>query len=80
MIDLDKINPNEYPGTPGSILATILELTIMNMATNSVILENQAIIASKLDPVLDEEKYIKHSEEDINERFNKLKAEIFSRL
>lgn len=79
MIDLNNIDPNEYPGKVGSLLATLLELQIMNMATLQVILKNQASAAVDLNPLVDEDEYLKQSSEEVSHYYNLLKAEIYSK-
>lgn len=79
MIDLKDLNPNEFPGTPGSLLAALLELAMYSNATQQIIIRNQAKLAAKLDPTIDEDYYIDKSQDETLEYYNELKAMIYAK-
>lgn len=80
MIDLDNFNPNKFEVSQGGLLAAILEMTIFQGAAIQVILKNQAEMAHKLDPTIDEEIYFKSSMEEALSGHDQMKAMIYSKI
>ncbi|SHG07916.1 hypothetical protein [Pedobacter caeni] len=80
MIDLDNFNLNKFEVNEGGLLAASLEMTIFQRAAIQVILRNQAEMAHKLDPTIDEEIYFKSLMDETINGHDQLKAMIYSKI
>lgn len=77
-MNLDDFNPNKFSVKTDGLLMTLLYQSIQHNAMLQVIIREQAVIMSKLDPSIDVQEQFETYMQDASSAVDELKAVVIS--